>query len=237
MLGGNAGQLGQPANVAAYVAADAIVRGEPHLREIEAQWGPAPGKHQSDGRGVFVLGRQFGNVFVGLQPAFGYEGDPMRLLFERGFAPTHAFSAFYRWLRDGLPRRRAAALRHARRAGIHARQAVRHERRLLARPADRRRAQRLPLRRQQPLRGHAGQAPLRRHAGQPPDPAAGEGRPLQGPAGAEGQPQPLARLARRQPRAARPRQADPRCRPRRSTSPAAPTPTGCGARCSRPRTR
>lgn len=61
--------------------------------------GPAPGKHQSDGRGVFVLGRQFGKVFVGLQPAFGYEGDPMRLLFERGFAPTHAFNAFYRWLK------------------------------------------------------------------------------------------------------------------------------------------
>ncbi len=99
VLGGNAAQLGQQANVAAYVPADAIVRGETHLREIEAQWGPAPGKHQSDGRGVFVLGQQFGNVFVGLQPAFGYEGDPMRLLFERGFAPTHAFNAFYRWLR------------------------------------------------------------------------------------------------------------------------------------------
>ena len=109
VLGGNAGQLGQPANVAAYVAADAIVRGEPHLREIEAQWGPAPGKHQSDGRGVFVLGRQFGNVFVGLQPAFGYEGDPMRLLFERGFAPTHAFNAFYRWLRTDF---RADVLLH-----------------------------------------------------------------------------------------------------------------------------
>jgi magnesium chelatase subunit H len=39
-------------------------------------------------------------VFVGIQPAFGYEGDPMRLLFEKGFAPTHAFSAFYRWLRE-----------------------------------------------------------------------------------------------------------------------------------------
>ncbi|WP_164711252.1 cobaltochelatase subunit CobN, partial [Pseudomonas viridiflava] len=25
---------------------------------------------------------------------------PMRLLFERGFAPTHAFSAFYRYLRE-----------------------------------------------------------------------------------------------------------------------------------------
>ncbi len=47
-----------------------------------------------------MLGAQFGNVFVGVQPAFGYEGDPMRLLFERGFAPTHAFSAFYRYLRE-----------------------------------------------------------------------------------------------------------------------------------------
>lgn len=55
---------------------------------------------QSDGRGVFVLGQDFGNIFVGVQPAFGYEGDPMRLLFERGFAPTHAFVQFYQWLRD-----------------------------------------------------------------------------------------------------------------------------------------
>ena len=70
------------------------------LREIEAQWGPAPGKQQSDGSSIFVLGERFGNVFVGMQPAFGYEGDPMRLLFEKGFAPTHAFSAFYRWLRE-----------------------------------------------------------------------------------------------------------------------------------------
>ncbi len=49
---------------------------------------------------IFVLGAQFGNVFVGVQPGFGYEGDPMRLLFERGFAPTHAFNAFYRYLRE-----------------------------------------------------------------------------------------------------------------------------------------
>ena len=55
---------------------------------------------QSDGRNVFVLGRQLGNVFIGLQPTFGYEGDPMRLLFERGFAPTHAFVQFYLWLRN-----------------------------------------------------------------------------------------------------------------------------------------
>ncbi|WP_163361908.1 cobaltochelatase subunit CobN, partial [Enterobacter hormaechei] len=73
------------------------VRRERHLAEIEAQWGPAPGRQNSNGAQIFVLGAQFGNVFVGVQPGFGYEGDPMRLLFERGFAPTHAFSAFYRY--------------------------------------------------------------------------------------------------------------------------------------------
>jgi magnesium chelatase subunit H len=70
------------------------------LNEIEAQWGPAPGKHLTNGQSIFVLGRQFGNVLVSVQPAFGYEGDPMRLLFEKGLTPTHAFSAFYRYLRE-----------------------------------------------------------------------------------------------------------------------------------------
>ena len=100
VLHGNAATYGQEANVAARVDADAIVARTPWLDEIEAQWGPAPGKVQSDGRGVFVLGAQFGNVFVGLQPAFGYEGDPMRLLFEGSFAPTHAFAQFYLYLRQ-----------------------------------------------------------------------------------------------------------------------------------------
>lgn len=99
VLEGSARQFGQEANVAAHISADDIVRDTPWLMEIEAQWGPAPGKIQSDGSGVFVLGAQFGNVFVGLQPTFGYEGDPMRLLFEGSFAPTHAFVQFYRYLR------------------------------------------------------------------------------------------------------------------------------------------
>jgi magnesium chelatase subunit H len=51
---------------------------------------------------VFVLGQHFGKVFVGVQPTFGYEGDPMRLLFEKGFAPTHAFTQFYMWLKNTL---------------------------------------------------------------------------------------------------------------------------------------
>ncbi|WP_213684735.1 magnesium chelatase subunit H [Roseicyclus sp.] len=100
ILKGNAKQYGQEANVADHVDADTMVRNTPPLKEIEAVWGPAPGKIQSDGRGVFILGQQFGNVFVGVQPTFGYEGDPMRLLFEHGFAPTHAFTQFYLWLRN-----------------------------------------------------------------------------------------------------------------------------------------
>ena len=100
VLHGNAAQYGQEANVAAYVDADTIVRATPPLKAIEAVWGPAPGRIQSDGKGVFVLGAQFGNVFVGVQPTFGYEGDPMRLLFEKGFAPTHAFTQFYLWIRN-----------------------------------------------------------------------------------------------------------------------------------------
>jgi magnesium chelatase subunit H len=100
IISGNAARFGAMANVHTRISADDHVRREKHLKEIEAQWGPAPGKQQSDGSSIFVLGERFGNVFVGIQPAFGYEGDPMRLLFEKGFAPTHAFSAFYRWLRE-----------------------------------------------------------------------------------------------------------------------------------------
>ena len=99
VLGGNAKVYGQEANVEGQVSADWIVKNTPWLSELEEQWGPAPGRIQSDGKSVFILGKTFGNVFVGVQPTFGYEGDPMRLLFEKGFAPTHAFSAFYQWLK------------------------------------------------------------------------------------------------------------------------------------------
>jgi magnesium chelatase subunit H len=100
ILNGNAARFGADANVHTRIPANDHVKRERWLKEIEAQWGPAPGRQLSDGSAIFVLGECFGNVFVGVQPSPGYEGDPMRLLFERGFAPTHAFSAFYRWLRE-----------------------------------------------------------------------------------------------------------------------------------------
>ena len=97
---GNSQQYGGTANIHTLVPANDYVKREPWLKEIEAQWGPAPGKQLSNGSSIFIQGKQYGNVFVGIQPSFGYEGDPMRLLFEKGFAPTHAFSAFYRYIRD-----------------------------------------------------------------------------------------------------------------------------------------
>ncbi len=109
LLGGNAEHFGVEANVAAFIDADDHVRREPWLDEIEAEWGPAPGRHLTDGERLFVLGRRFGNVLVAVQPGFGYEGDPMRLMFEQGLAPTHAFSAFYRYLREDFE---AAAVLH-----------------------------------------------------------------------------------------------------------------------------
>ena len=100
VLKGNAERHGADANVHALIATDDHVRRERWLKEIELQWGPAPGRQLSNGRAIFLLGKQFGKVLVSVQPSFGYEGDPMRLLFEKGLAPTHAFSAFYRYLRE-----------------------------------------------------------------------------------------------------------------------------------------
>jgi magnesium chelatase subunit H len=100
IIAGNAARHSALANVHACIPTEDHVRRERWLPQIEAQWGPAPGRQQSDGASIQVLGARFGNIFVGIQPAFGYEGDPMRLLFEKGFSPTHAFSAFYRWLKE-----------------------------------------------------------------------------------------------------------------------------------------
>ena len=47
---------------------------------------------------LVVSGVQFGNVWIGVQPALGIEGDPMRLLFERDLTPHPQYAAFYRWL-------------------------------------------------------------------------------------------------------------------------------------------
>eukprot|EP00594_Rhizosolenia_setigera_P002420 CAMPEP_0178941794 /NCGR_PEP_ID=MMETSP0789-20121207/1615_1 /TAXON_ID=3005 /ORGANISM="Rhizosolenia setigera, Strain CCMP 1694" /LENGTH=1369 /DNA_ID=CAMNT_0020621089 /DNA_START=436 /DNA_END=4545 /DNA_ORIENTATION=- len=70
----------------------------PYAKDLEENWGPAPGNLNSDGQNLVVYGKKFGNVFIGVQPTFGYEGDPMRLLFAKSASPHHGFAAYYTYL-------------------------------------------------------------------------------------------------------------------------------------------
>ena len=70
----------------------------PYSERLEENWGKPPGNLNSDGTNLLIYGRHFGNVFVGVQPTFGYEGDPMRLPYSRSASPHHGFAAYYTYL-------------------------------------------------------------------------------------------------------------------------------------------
>ncbi|CAN0173972.1 unnamed protein product, partial [Laminaria digitata] len=70
----------------------------PYAGDLVENWGKAPGHLNSDGQNLLVFGAKFGNVFIGVQPTFGYEGDPMRLLFSKSASPHHGFAAYYTYL-------------------------------------------------------------------------------------------------------------------------------------------
>jgi magnesium chelatase subunit H len=70
----------------------------PYVRDVEKDWGTAPGGINSSGGELLIQGLTLGNVFVGVQPTFGFEGDPMRLMMARSGSPHHGFMAFYTYL-------------------------------------------------------------------------------------------------------------------------------------------
>ena len=70
----------------------------PYAKDLEENWGPAPGHLNSDGANLLVFGKKLGNIFIGVQPSFGYEGDPMRLLFSKSASPHHGFAAYYTYV-------------------------------------------------------------------------------------------------------------------------------------------
>ncbi|MFG6106439.1 magnesium chelatase subunit H [Leptothoe sp. EHU-05/26/07-4] len=70
----------------------------PYSERLEENWGPPPGTLNTDGQNLLVYGKTFGNLFIGVQPTFGYEGDPMRLLFSRSASPHHGFAAYYTFI-------------------------------------------------------------------------------------------------------------------------------------------
>lgn len=98
LLKGNSGQFGTTANVQHRMEVDAYRQACPFVDEIESEWGTAPGKINFHNGELLIQGINMGNVFVGVQPTFGFEDDPMRLLMAKGGAPHHGFAAFYAYL-------------------------------------------------------------------------------------------------------------------------------------------
>jgi magnesium chelatase subunit H len=109
LLEGNSADLGTLANVAYRMSVDEYRQLCPYVDDIEREWGRAPGTINSNGREILILGAHLGNVFVGVQPTFGYEGDPMRLLAAESASPHHGFMALYTYLEKIL---RADAVVH-----------------------------------------------------------------------------------------------------------------------------
>src|SRR5262249_24213104 len=98
LLGGNSEEFDTTADVAYRMSVDEYRELCPFVAEIEDEWGPAPGAINSDGGELLIQGMMLGHVFIGVQPTFGYEGDPMRLLMAKGGSPHHGFAAFYTYL-------------------------------------------------------------------------------------------------------------------------------------------
>jgi magnesium chelatase subunit H len=98
LLEGNSGESGMIANVEYRMSVDEYRRLCPYVDDIEREWGRAPGTINSNGREILIPGLQLGNVFIGVQPTFGYEGDPMRLLAAESGAPHHGFMGLYRYI-------------------------------------------------------------------------------------------------------------------------------------------
>ena len=76
----------------------ALTSGDERER-VEARWGGFPGDIAPVGSdAVFLGGLRYGNVFIGVQPRIGVQGDPMRLIFDREETPHHQYLGFYRWI-------------------------------------------------------------------------------------------------------------------------------------------
>ena len=85
-------------NVAYKMSVEEYQRLCPYAEDLEENWGKPPGTLNTNGQELLVYGKQYGNVFIGVQPTFGYEGDPMRLLFSKSASPHHGFAAYYTYL-------------------------------------------------------------------------------------------------------------------------------------------
>ncbi|MDZ8025840.1 MAG: magnesium chelatase subunit H [Nostoc sp. DedQUE11] len=68
---------------------------------IQKQWKSLTGTGiKTYGDEFQIGGVQLGNVWIGVQPPLGIQGDPMRLMFERDLTPHPQYAAYYKWLQN-----------------------------------------------------------------------------------------------------------------------------------------
>ncbi len=66
--------------------------------EMVESWGDPPGSLMADEENLFVPGLQFGNIFIGFQPARGVHADPSKSYHDTALPPHHQYFAFYRFV-------------------------------------------------------------------------------------------------------------------------------------------
>ena len=127
---------------------------------------------------IVLAGLRFGNVVLMIQPPRGFGENPIAIYHDPALRAVAPLPGRVPLAGRVLRRRRGRAPGQARHARVAARQGPRPVGRLRARRRARRPAADLPVHRQRPGRGHAGQAPRARGRHRPPGAADGPRRHL-----------------------------------------------------------
>lgn len=98
VLEGNSEQFETTGSVSYRMSVDEYRELNAYVADIEREWDTAPGMINAIDGELLIQGIHLGNIFIGIQPTFGYEDDPMRLLMSKDGTPHHGFAAFYTYL-------------------------------------------------------------------------------------------------------------------------------------------
>lgn len=71
-------------------------------RQMQDRWGGPTDSPQFHDGGFPIPGLLLGNIFIGVQPARGYDQDPSAVYHSPDLPPPPYYLAFYRWVRDGF---------------------------------------------------------------------------------------------------------------------------------------
>ena len=67
-------------------------------KQMIESWGDPPGSLMADEENIYVPGLQFGNIFIGFQPARGVHADPSKTYHDTALPPHHQYYAFYKFV-------------------------------------------------------------------------------------------------------------------------------------------